>query len=355
VAYSKHLVHVYSYHGPNDMKNHLEIEAHAGSVNDLAFSFPNKHISIITCGDDRLIKVWDAVTGAKQYTFEGHESPVYSLCPHHKETIQFIFSTATDGKIKAWLYDNMGSRVDYDAPGHSSTMMSYSADGSRLFSCGSNKEGESFLVEWNESEGTVKRTYLGLGKRSVGVVRFDTTKNRFLAAGDEFTIKFWDMDSVNLLTTIDADGGLPASPCIRFNKDGTLMAVSTSDNGVKILANTDGFRLLRMAENRSFDASRAASAAIVKGPMIGGVFPSGSAAVGAAIADRTVAAPGMVGGLHNADNRSSIDVKPKFPDESADKSKIWKLSEISEQSQCRSLRLPDGISAMKVRTVSYIS
>jgi len=29
--------------------------------------------------------------------------------------LQFIFSTAIDGKIKAWLYNNMGSRVDYDA------------------------------------------------------------------------------------------------------------------------------------------------------------------------------------------------------------------------------------------------
>lgn len=43
-----------------------------------------------------------------------------------------------------------------------------------------------------------------------------------------------------------------------------------------------------------------------------------------------------------------VDVKPKFPDESADKSKIWKLTEISESSQCRSLRLPDSISAMRV-------
>ncbi|MCH99061.1 topless-related protein 4-like, partial [Trifolium medium] len=148
--------------------------------------------------------------------------------------VHFIFSTATDGKIKAWLYDNMGSRVDYDAPGHSSTTMSYSADGTRLFSCGTNKEGESFLVEWNESEGAVKRTYHGLGKRSVGVVQFDTTKNRFLAAGDEFTIKFWDMDNTSLLTSIDAD------------------------------ANAEGIRLLRTLENRTFDASRVASAAAVK-------------------------------------------------------------------------------------------
>lgn len=73
-------------------------------------------------------------------------------------------------------------------------------------------------MEWNESEGAVKRTYLGLGKRSVGVVQFDTTKNRFLAAGDEFKIKYWDMDNVNLLSSIDADGGLPVTAdLIGFN------------------------------------------------------------------------------------------------------------------------------------------
>lgn len=81
----------------------------------------------------------------------------------------------------------------------------------RLFSCGTSKEGESHLVEWNESEGTVKRSYSGFRKRSLGVVQFDTTRNRFLAAGDEFQIKFWDMDSVNVLSFTDADGGLPVS------------------------------------------------------------------------------------------------------------------------------------------------
>ncbi|KAB5514664.1 hypothetical protein DKX38_028570 [Salix brachista] len=195
VAYSRHIVHVYSYHGGADIRNHLE----------------------------------------------------------------FIFSTATDGKIKAWLYDNAGSRVDYDAPGRSSTTMAYSADGTRVFLCGTNKEGESHLVEWNESEGAVKRNCNGLAKRTAGDVKFDTTNNRFLAAGDEFKIKFWDMDNSDLLTTIDAEGGLPASPCIRFNKEGSLLVVSSKDNGIKILANSDGIRLLRTVESRAFDDPGAAA------------------------------------------------------------------------------------------------
>ncbi|XP_034223310.1 topless-related protein 4-like isoform X3 [Prunus dulcis] len=349
VAYSKHIVHIYSYQGGDDIRNHLEIEAHVGSVNDLAFSYPNKQLCVVTCGEDRVIKVWDAVTGTKHYTFEGHEAPVYSVCPHHKENIQFIFSTATDGKIKAWLYDTVGSRVDYDAPGHSSTTMAYSADGTRLFSCGTNKEGDSYLVEWNESEGAVKRTYHGLAKRTVGVVQFDTTKNRFLAAGDEFTVKFWDMDNVNLLISTDADGGLPASPTIRFNKEGILLAASTNDNGIKILANSDGIRLLRTVESRTFDASRAASAAAVKPPPLG-TFGS-SSIVGTSIGERAAPVVAMVG--LNSDSRSLVDVKPRIADESGEKSRIWKLTEINEPSQCRSLRLPDSLTATRVSRLIY--
>ncbi|KAG2723160.1 hypothetical protein I3760_02G158700 [Carya illinoinensis] len=293
VAYSRHIVQIYSYHGNDDVRQHLEIDAHVGGVNDIAFSHPNKQPCVITCGDDKSIKVWDAATGAKQYTFEGHEAPVYSVCPHYKENIQFIFSTALDGKIKAWLYDNLGSRVDYDAPGRWCTTMAYSADGTRLFSCGTSKEGESFIVEWNESEGAVKRTYQGFRKRSLGVVQFDTTKNRFLAAGDDFSIKFWDMDNVQLLTTVDADGGLPASPRIRFNKDGTLLAVSSNENGIKVLANTDGIRLLRTFETLSYDASRTSEA--VAKPTINPISAAAAAATSAGLADRGVSVVAIAG------------------------------------------------------------
>ena len=87
----------------------------------------------------------------------------------------------------------------------------------RLFSCGTSKDGESHLVEWNESEGAIKRTYTGFRKRSLGVVQFDTTRNRFLAAGDAFQIKFWDMDNTNMLIAVDADGGLLVSFLLPFH------------------------------------------------------------------------------------------------------------------------------------------
>lgn len=34
-----------------------QIDAHVGCVNDLAFAHPNKQMCVVTCGDDKLIKV----------------------------------------------------------------------------------------------------------------------------------------------------------------------------------------------------------------------------------------------------------------------------------------------------------
>ncbi|XP_021283560.1 protein TPR2-like isoform X1 [Herrania umbratica] len=354
VAFSKHIVQIYQYNPPGELRQHLEIDAHVGGVNDIAFAYPNKQLCIVTCGDDKLIKVWDTVAGRRHYTFEGHEAPVYSVCPHYKENIQFIFSTAIDGKIKAWLYDCLGSRVDYDAPGLWCTTMAYSADGTRLFSCGTSKEGESHLVEWNESEGAIKRTYTGFRKRSLGVVQFDTTRNRFLAAGDEFQIKFWDMDNPNMLTAVDADGGLPASPRLRFNKEGSLLAVTTSDNGIKILANSDGSRSIRMLESRAVDKIRGPSEPVNSKPLIANALgPMGNAAIAQAL-ERPDRGPSVVSisGLSTMDTSRLVDVKPRIS-EDADKIKGWRIPDIMDPSHLKALRLPDAITAGKVVRLLY--
>ena len=48
-----------------------------------------------------------------------------------------------------------------------------------------------------------------------------------------------------------------------------------------------------------------------------------------------------------------MDVKPVITEESNDKSKIWKLTEVSEPSQCRSLRLPENLRVAKVISIIH--
>ncbi|XP_044498698.1 topless-related protein 2-like isoform X2 [Mangifera indica] len=350
VAFTKHLIHLYTYQWSNELGQHLEIDAHVGGVNDIAFSHPNKQLCIVTCGDDKLIKVWD-LSGRKLFHFEGHEAPVYSVCPHQKENIQFIFSTAVDGKIKAWLYDNVGSRVDYDAPGMWCTTMLYSADGSRLFSCGTSKDGDSFLVEWNESEGAIKRSYIGFRKKSAGVVQFDTTRNRFLAAGEDNQIKFWDMDNSNMVISTEAEGGLPSLPRLRFNREGNLLVVTTADNGLKILANADGLRALRAMETRSFEASKGTTEMKVSSSAaVTGISP-----VISKVEHIDRSSPARPTPIINAVESIARGIeKPRNLEDVSDKAKPWEPTEIVDPVQCRAVTMPEGTdSACKVARLLY--
>nr|GMD78085.1 protein TPR2-like isoform X1 [Ipomoea batatas] len=54
VAFSKHIIQIYTYNPAGELRQHLEIDAHIGGVNDIAFAYPNKQLCIVTCGDDRL-------------------------------------------------------------------------------------------------------------------------------------------------------------------------------------------------------------------------------------------------------------------------------------------------------------
>ncbi|OMO90760.1 hypothetical protein COLO4_18896 [Corchorus olitorius] len=322
VAYSKHIVQLYSFDVGIKIQQIVEIDAHVGGVNDLVFSRPRKQLLIITGGDDKLVKVWDVITGVQMHNLEGHEAPIYSLCPHCKEDTHFIFSTSVDGKIKAWLYDNLGARVHFDAPGLACTTMAYGADNRRLFSCGTNKSGESFLVEWDESEGITKRTYQGLSKNSSGVVQFGPMKGKFLAAADDHVIKIWDMDNVELLTTIDA-GGLPANPHIRLNKGGTLLAVIANENKIKILATYCGLRLLKASVHGFVDSSSDVSDSLRQL-----VIDPTSSNVAKSIREADEDVP------TNGDEENFKDMG-----KANEKIDVYKIFQINRLSQCQSLQL----------------
>lgn len=49
------------------------------------------------------------------------------------------------------------------------------------------------------------------------------------------------------------------------------------------------------------------------------------------------------------DSRNMVDVKPRIAEsQPVDKSRNWKALEVNEASQCRSMRLPDSLTAMRV-------
>jgi hypothetical protein len=46
-----------------------------------------------------------------------------------------------------------------------------------------------------------------------------------------------------------------------------------------------------------------------------------------------------------------VDTKPRIPDEVIERTRSWKMTEITDASQCRSTRLPDTLPLNKVFTL----
>ncbi|KAI8005647.1 Protein TPR3 [Camellia lanceoleosa] len=53
----KNIVQIFTYNPAGELRQHLEIDAYVGGVNDIAFAHSNKQLCIVRYGDDKTIKV----------------------------------------------------------------------------------------------------------------------------------------------------------------------------------------------------------------------------------------------------------------------------------------------------------
>ncbi|KAL7251025.1 hypothetical protein ACSBR1_012948 [Camellia fascicularis] len=126
------MLHLYSCDGENKVQPHLVIEAHIGSVNDLAFASTSENLSIVTDGVDKLLRcgMWLLV-------------PICLLLKGMR-LLYFVFA------LMSWKI--FIPLVHCDASGGvGCTIILYSIDDKRLFSCGTNQNGETRPVEWIEN------------------------------------------------------------------------------------------------------------------------------------------------------------------------------------------------------------
>ena len=75
-----------------------KIKAHDGWIRRVEVSPDGKQIA--TCGNDKLVKLWNAENGEPIKELSGHDSPVYSLMFHPGG--EFIVSGDLSGQVKKW-------------------------------------------------------------------------------------------------------------------------------------------------------------------------------------------------------------------------------------------------------------
>ena len=83
------------------------IQAHAGWLRALTVSPDGKYIA--SCGNDLLVKLWDASTGTLVKAFKGHASHVYNVA--FSSDSSSLYSCDLKGVVNAWSLDTEAPRT----------------------------------------------------------------------------------------------------------------------------------------------------------------------------------------------------------------------------------------------------
>jgi WD40 repeat protein/serine/threonine protein kinase len=174
-------------------------------------SFSPDGTRIATAGYDGMVWVWDAAKGAEILVLKVDAKPAYSPCfsPDGKR----IVAGAYDGTTRVW---DASSGADLlTLRGHTGPVVSaaFSADASRIVT----GSWDHTAKVWDATSGAELLTLRGHTEYVISAA-FSPDGSRIVTAGQDHTARVWDAKSgAEVLTLKDPDGVGPAS----FSRDGS--------------------------------------------------------------------------------------------------------------------------------------
>jgi WD40 repeat protein/serine/threonine protein kinase/tetratricopeptide (TPR) repeat protein len=214
---------------------------HTAGVQAVAWSPDGKQLA--SSGADKTIRVWDLATGATKLTVRGHGASVDSVCwsPDGSQ----LASASDDTTIRIW--DAASGRGLKVLRGHSGAVKSvaWSPDGTQLASAAWDRT----VKVWDAVTGEELRALRG-HTANVHQVAWSPDGRRLASAGHDFTARVWDAASGKELHTLREHTawwvwGVAWSP------DGRQLAsTATWDDAVRIWDAENGAEILTLRGHR---------------------------------------------------------------------------------------------------------
>jgi WD40 repeat protein len=220
------------------------LQSSGGSVRCVQVSHDRRNI--LSCAEDKKIKIWDRITGNLIRAWEADENEVGCVAYNNSDSSKI--ASGTNQRIKIWLA-NTGELLKTFGEGvHLNTVysISWSADDTQIVAAEFIKK----ILIWDANTGALLNTLVGIGANSVSW----SPDNAKIASGsgtryinqsqdsdgktmevnesEENVIKVWDPKNGNLLKTLEGHSAEVTS--VTWSSDSTRIVSGSKDASIKV-------------------------------------------------------------------------------------------------------------------------